>query len=73
MKPLRLWAYQQIAHGADAIVFFRWRTARFGTEEYWHGMLYHDGRTSRRYDVYRRRIERALQPALQNGRPEWPA
>ena len=30
---LRLWAYQAIAHGADAIIFFRWRTARFGTEE----------------------------------------
>ena len=40
---IRLWAYQAIAHGADAIVFFRWRTARFGTEEYWHGILDHHG------------------------------
>lgn len=46
---LRLWAYQSIAHGADAIIFFRWRTARFGTEQYWHGLLEHDGRTGRRY------------------------
>jgi beta-galactosidase len=46
---LRLWAYQAIAHGADGIVFFRWRTARFGTEEYWHGLLDHDGTLSRRY------------------------
>lgn len=46
---IRLWAYQAIAHGADAIVFFRWRTARFGTEEYWHGVLDHDGRPRRRY------------------------
>ncbi|MBK8795160.1 MAG: beta-galactosidase [Anaerolineales bacterium] len=46
---LQLWAYQSIAHGADAIIFFRWRTARFGTEQYWHGLLEHDGRTSRRY------------------------
>jgi beta-galactosidase len=51
---LRLWAYQSIAHGADAIVFFRWRTARFGTEEYWHGLLYHDGRPTRRYDEIKR-------------------
>jgi beta-galactosidase len=51
---LRLWAYQQIAHGADAIVFFRWRTARFGTEEYWHGLLQHDGRPTRRYDEIKR-------------------
>jgi beta-galactosidase len=47
---LRLWAYQSIAHGADAIVFFRWRTARFGTEEYWHGLLDHDATPGRRYE-----------------------
>ena len=46
---MRLWTYQAIAHGADAIVYFRWRTARFGTEQYWHGVLYHHGRTGRRY------------------------
>jgi beta-galactosidase len=46
---LRLWAYQSIAHGADGIVFFRWRTARFGTEQYWHGVLDHHGQPGRRY------------------------
>lgn len=46
---LRLWAYQAIGHGADGIVFFRWRTARHGTEQYWHGLLEHDGRPGRRY------------------------
>jgi beta-galactosidase len=46
---LRLWAYQSIAHGADGIVFFRWRTCRFGTEEYWHGVLDHHGIPGRRY------------------------
>lgn len=46
---LRLWAYQSIAHGADAILFFRWRTARYGTEQYWHGLLDHDGTPGRRY------------------------
>jgi beta-galactosidase len=46
---LRLWTYQAIAHGADAIVYFRWRTARFGTEQYWHGVLDHDGQPRRRY------------------------
>ena len=50
-KPgqLRLWAYQAIAHGADAIVYFRWRSCRFNSEEYWHGVLDHDGRPRRRY------------------------
>jgi beta-galactosidase len=46
---LRLWAYQALAHGADGILFFRWRTARYGTEQYWHGLLEHDGRPGRRY------------------------
>ena len=47
---LRLWAYQQIAHGADGIIFFRWRTARYGTEQYWHGILNHDASAGRRYE-----------------------
>lgn len=47
---IRLWSYQGIAHGADAIVYFRWRTCRFGTEEYWHGVLDHDGIPRRRYE-----------------------
>jgi beta-galactosidase len=51
---LRLWAYQTIAHGADAVIFFRWRTARFGTEQYWHGLLEHDGRPGRRYEEIKR-------------------
>jgi beta-galactosidase len=51
---LRLWAYQSIAHGADAIIFFRWRTARHGTEQYWHGLLEHDARPGRRYEEIKR-------------------
>jgi beta-galactosidase len=43
------WAWQAIAHGADGIVFFRWRSCRFGAEEYWHGILDHDGTPRRRY------------------------
>lgn len=51
---LRLWAYQSIARGADAIIFFRWRTARVGTEQYWHGLLDHDSFPSRRYEEIKR-------------------
>ncbi len=46
---LRLWAYQGIAHGADGMVFFRWDTCRYGTEQYWHGLLDHHRQPSRRY------------------------
>jgi beta-galactosidase len=46
---IRLWTYQAIAHGAEAMVYFRWRPALFGTEQYWHGVLDHDGIGRRRY------------------------
>lgn len=46
---LRLWTYQAIAHGGEGIVYFRFRTALFGMEQYWYGVLDHDGVPRRRY------------------------
>jgi beta-galactosidase len=46
---LRCAAWQTIAHGADAVVFFRWDSARHGTEQYWHGIVNHDRVPRRRY------------------------
>ena len=46
---IRKIAYQQVAHGADGIVWFRWRTCTAGREQYWHGLLGHDGQPGRRY------------------------
>ncbi|MDR1530632.1 MAG: beta-galactosidase, partial [Clostridiales bacterium] len=46
---LRLWTAQSVARGADTVVFFRWRTCAFGTEQYWHGVLPHSGVPGRRY------------------------
>jgi beta-galactosidase len=46
---IRMWAWQAIAHGADAVLFFRWRSCLFGTEQFWHGILNHDGVPRRRY------------------------
>jgi len=51
---VRLWTYQAVAHGAEAVLFFRWRTARFGTEQHWHGILDADGGARRRYRDLRR-------------------
>lgn len=50
-KPgqLGLWAMQSIAHGADTIVFFRWRSCTVGTEQFWHGLLSHSGEPTRYY------------------------
>ncbi len=47
---IRSVAYQQLAHGADGQVWFRWRTCTAGREQYWHGLLQHDGRPLRRYN-----------------------
>ncbi len=46
---MRRMTFQNMAHGADGQVWFRWRTSRFGTEQYWHGLLSHDGIPGRRY------------------------
>jgi beta-galactosidase len=46
---IRKIAYQQLAHGADGNLWFRWRTCTAGREQYWHGLLGHDGRPLRRY------------------------
>jgi len=47
---MRLFAWQSIAHGADGILHFRWRTCRFGAEQYWCGILDHDNIPRRRYE-----------------------
>ncbi len=54
VRRIRLWAWQSVAHGADMVLFFRWRTARFGGEQYWRGILDHDGRPNPRYEVVSR-------------------
>lgn len=43
VEALRLWCWQAIAHGADALVFFRWRAIPYGQELYHSGLLKHDG------------------------------
>lgn len=47
------YALQAIAHGADAVVHFRWRTAVAGAEMYWHGILDHSNVPGRRYEEFR--------------------
>jgi beta-galactosidase len=46
---IRSAAYQQLAHGCDGQIWFRWRTCTVGREQYWHGLLGHDGKALRRY------------------------
>ncbi len=64
---LAMWAVQSIAHGADTVVFFRWRTCSAGTEQYWHGILPHSGIPGRAYGELQEMI-RKLQPVLEQTR-----
>ena len=49
----RLWAMQAIAHGADGLLHFRWRSAERGAEEYWFGVLDHDNVPRERFEDFK--------------------
>jgi beta-galactosidase len=57
---IRKIAYQQLAHGADG------QTCTAGREQYWHGLLGHDGRPLRRYNEAKQTATeyRKLEPFL---------
>ena len=61
---LRLWTAQSAARGADAVFYFRWRTCVFGTEQYWHGILPHNGIPGRNYDEIKKTISE-LRPVME--------
>lgn len=63
---LRLWTYQALAHGGEGILYFRFRALPYGMEQYWYGILDHDGIPRRRYyeiQATGRELER-LQPYI---------
>ncbi len=50
---VRLWAMQAVAHGADGLLHFRWRSAMRGAEEYWFGVLDHDNVPRARFEEFK--------------------
>lgn len=54
---MSLWTFQAIAHGADGVLHFRWRTARKGVEEYWSGVLEQDNIPGEKYQEFKREGE----------------
>lgn len=46
---MRLDSYQAMAHGADGIMFFQWRAAKFGPEKFHAAILGHRGEQSRTF------------------------
>lgn len=52
IKPpgvMRLWSWQAVAHGADAVLFFQWRQSRGGAEKFHSAMLPHGGEHTRTF------------------------
>jgi beta-galactosidase len=45
---LRMFTYQLVSRGANAILFFRWRQPRFGTEKFHGAVLPHNARSDSR-------------------------
>jgi len=46
---IRRSTFHSVGHGAYGYIRSRWRTCRYGHEQYWHGLLGHDGGENRRY------------------------
>lgn len=68
---LSMWTMQSVAHGADTVVYFRWRVCTVGTEQYWHGILPHSGNPGRRYEELKDFIHkvRPLMAEIQGVKP----
>lgn len=50
---LKGYALQAVAHGADAVLHFRWRTAVSGAEMFWHGIIDHSNVPGRRFGEFK--------------------
>ena len=48
---VRLFTYQLVSRGADGVLYFFWRQPRIGSEQFYGGVLTHDGKGENR--VYR--------------------
>ncbi|WP_234482047.1 beta-galactosidase [Streptomyces sp. MBT49] len=44
---MRLWSWQAVAQGADAVLYFQWRQSRGGAEKYHSAMVPHGGTDTR--------------------------
>ncbi|MDH4135461.1 MAG: beta-galactosidase [Anaerolineae bacterium] len=63
---VRLWTWEDIAHGADTVVYFRWRACLYAQEQYHSGLLRHDGEPGQGLrDVQAMSREQPLMAAIQ--------
>ncbi|MEU5100419.1 beta-galactosidase [Streptomyces sp. NPDC020996] len=50
----RLWSFQAVARGADAVCYFQWRQSRQGAEKFHSGMVGHAGEHGRTFQEVKR-------------------
>ena len=56
-EQMTLWTNQAVAHGANRISYFRWRTAAFGQEQLCYGIIDTDNTETKRYRAIKDNIE----------------
>ncbi len=73
-RPLqaKMWAYQAVAHGCESMLFFRYRAATKGAEQFCYGVLDSDNRKRRKfYEVQQlfsdlKQHEKTIEAPIQN-------
>ncbi|MFE7315435.1 beta-galactosidase [Streptomyces sp. NPDC057555] len=66
---MRLWSWQAVAQGADAVLFFQWRQSRGGAEKFHSAMLPHAGTDTRIFrEVCELGRELAAVPGIEGAR-----
>jgi beta-galactosidase len=64
-ETVRLWTWHNLASGAEAALYFRWRAVHFGQEQYHSGLLKHDAAPDSGYTcLLYMRGERSLMDAV---------
>ncbi|MBZ0316881.1 MAG: beta-galactosidase [Anaerolineae bacterium] len=66
---VRLWSHQAVAHGASAIIYFRFRAGRTGQEQYHRGLLKWDNSPDQSY-YESQQVSREVSPLPSFTRPQ---
>ncbi|MCX5774716.1 MAG: beta-galactosidase [Fusobacteria bacterium] len=56
----RLWSWQALLHGCNHLIYFRWRTATKGAEQFCYGVLDQDNQNGPRYFEMKKVFEEAI-------------
>lgn len=57
----RLWSWQAMLSGCNSLIYFRWRTATKGAEQFCYGVLDHDNKDGPRYFEMKQIFAEAMQ------------